>query len=111
MKLKLKYAIRVNGQQYRAPAVIDTEELEISDTEAEVLISSGAAELHNDVVDGPVEGRLAGVADGTVRELGDMKKDDLVRVATEMGIGTDGKTKAELIAAIEAAPVVPGDGQ
>lgn len=45
MKLKLKESIRANGVQHLPPSVIDTEEIGISDAEAEVLVRRGTAEV------------------------------------------------------------------
>lgn len=45
MKLKLKESIRANGVQHLPPAVIDTEEIGISQAEAEVLVRRGTAEV------------------------------------------------------------------
>lgn len=48
MFLKLKEAIRAGGKQYRAPSVVDTKELGISDEQAKVLILRGSAVEHNE---------------------------------------------------------------
>lgn len=56
-----------------------------------------------------VEATLAGVADkdGNVTDLKAMKKDELIQIASDMGIeGAADMTKAQLIAAIEAEPVL-----
>ena len=45
MKLKLKESIRANGVQHLPPAVIDTDEIGISQAEAEVLVRRGTAEV------------------------------------------------------------------
>lgn len=59
-----------------------------------------------------VEGTLAGVVgdDGKAVDLDDMRKAELVELAAGMGIDTDGKTKAELIADIKATPVFADKG-
>lgn len=131
MNLKLKESIRCNGVQHRPPAVIDTEALGISDVEAAVLVRRGVAVVHEEaapaevapVVDQPevtnlglgeVEGQLAGVVDeaGDVVPLADMKKAELVQIATDLEIeGADKLNKAQLVAAIEAQKViVPAEG-
>jgi hypothetical protein len=48
MKLKLKESIRVNGQQIRPPAVIDTIALGITDISAQVLVTRGTAEHYDE---------------------------------------------------------------
>lgn len=50
MLLKLKESIRNRGIQIRPPAIIDTEQLRISDASAAVLVRRGTAE-HYDGVD------------------------------------------------------------
>lgn len=53
MKLKLKESIRANGVQYLPPAVIDTDEIGITQADADVLIRRGTAVSAEDVA--PVE--------------------------------------------------------
>jgi hypothetical protein len=43
MKLKLKESIRANGVQYLPPAVVDTDEIGITQADADVLIRRGTA--------------------------------------------------------------------
>lgn len=43
MKIKLKESIRANGVQYLPPAVVDTEEIGITQADADVLIRRGTA--------------------------------------------------------------------
>lgn len=122
MKLKLKESIRANGIQYMPPEVVDCEEIGITQADADVLVRRGTAEVVDEVApidpnntETPeglekadlVEGTLAGVveADGKVVPLANMKKDDLVALASGMGIDTAGKNKADLVAAIEAEKV------
>lgn len=45
MKLKLKESIRANGVQYLPPAVIDADEIGITQADAEVLVRRGTAEF------------------------------------------------------------------
>lgn len=45
MKLKLKESIRANGVQYLPPAVIDADEIGITQADAEVLVRRGTAEV------------------------------------------------------------------
>ena len=49
MKLKLKESIRANGVQYLPPAVIDTDEIGITQADADVLIRRGTAVSAEDV--------------------------------------------------------------
>lgn len=51
MKLKLKESIRANGVQHLPPAIIDTEEIGITQADADVLVRRGTAEV---VVEAPV---------------------------------------------------------
>jgi hypothetical protein len=48
MKLKLKESIRANGVQYLPPAVIDTEEIGITDADADVLVRRGTADIYDE---------------------------------------------------------------
>ena len=109
MKLKLKESIRANGVQYLPPAVVDTDEIGITQADADVLVRRGTAEIHEEPA--PVEGTLAGVVEdeGKVVPLDEMKKADLVGLAAEMGIDTEGKTKAQLVEAIQAEKVQAGE--
>lgn len=43
MKIKLKESIRANGVQYLPPAVVDTDEIGITQADADVLIRRGTA--------------------------------------------------------------------
>jgi hypothetical protein len=45
MKLKLKESIICGGVQYLPPAVVDTEEIGITDADADVLVRRGTAEV------------------------------------------------------------------
>lgn len=103
MLLKLKESIRANGVQYLPPAVVDIEVIGITRADADVLVRRGTAEVY----DGPTDGTIAGVVenDGTTKPLADMTKAELVALADAMDIVTAGKTKPELLAAIEAAQV------
>lgn len=65
MFLKLKQSIRAKGEQHRPPAVIDTEKLGISNEEANVLVRSGVAEIH----DPKAEPAQAAVADPKAPEV------------------------------------------
>lgn len=53
MKLKLKESIRANGVQYLPPAVIDADEIGITQADAEVLVRRGTAEVYDEPA--PVE--------------------------------------------------------
>ena len=53
MKLKLKESIRANGVQYLPPAVVDTDEIGITQADADVLIRRGTASVHEEPA--PVE--------------------------------------------------------
>lgn len=48
MKLKLIYAIRANGKQYRPPVVVDTAEIGITEADAEVLVRGGTAVVYDE---------------------------------------------------------------
>jgi hypothetical protein len=43
MKLKLKESIRANGVQYLPPSIVDTDEIGITQADADVLIRRGTA--------------------------------------------------------------------
>jgi hypothetical protein len=53
MKLKLKESIRANGVQYLPPAVIDTEEIGITEADADVLVRRGTADVFDEAVAEP----------------------------------------------------------
>jgi F0F1-type ATP synthase epsilon subunit len=53
MKLKLKESIRANGVQYLPPAVVDTDEIGITQADADVLIRRGTASVYEEPA--PVE--------------------------------------------------------
>lgn len=131
MKLKLKESVIAGGDHYAPPAIIDTALLKISDAEAQVLVRRGTAEhfvegaeqdQSTDQAGGPVVTKIETIqntgadedagkpsdselVEGRLAGLDDMKKDELVKLATEMGIETAGKTKPQLIEAIKAEPV------
>lgn len=115
MKLKLKESIRCKGIQHRPPAVIDTIELGLDDAEVKALVGRGVAVVWEDAeavpaaVDAPVVtnlelGTLDGVinADGSAASLDEMTKRELIEIAKDMGIDTDGLSKAKLVEAIRA---------
>lgn len=104
MKLKLKESIRANGIQHLPPAVVDTDEIGITQADAEVLVRRGTAEVHEEPA-APAGGEGGEKTD----QLDDMKKAELVDLAVGMGIETDGKTKAQLIEAIEAEKAKAGE--
>lgn len=45
MKLKLKESIRANGVQYLPPAVVDTDEIGITQADADWLVRRGTADV------------------------------------------------------------------
>lgn len=53
MKLKLKESIRANGVQYLPPAVVDTDEIGITQADAEVLVRRGTADVAEDAAPAP----------------------------------------------------------
>jgi hypothetical protein len=53
MKIKLKESIRANGVQYLPPAVVDTDEIGITQADADVLVRRGTAEVYEEPA--PVE--------------------------------------------------------
>lgn len=60
MKLKLKESIRANGVQYLPPAVIDTDEIGITQADADVLVRRGTAELVEEATTSEVEAQPTG---------------------------------------------------
>jgi hypothetical protein len=53
MKLKLKESIRANGVQYLPPSVVDTDEIGITQADADVLIRRGTAVSAEDTEPAP----------------------------------------------------------
>lgn len=98
--LKVSSAFLVGGEIAKAGEVV-----EVSEAEAKDLLHRGKATLATE------KGTVAGVVEsnGAVVALCDMKKADLVALAEGMGIDAGDKTKAELIAAIEAEQVEVGE--
>lgn len=132
MLLKLKESIITGGEHYSPttitpphPAgVIDTDALKIRDAEAEVLVRRGTAvhytpeQAEPEVpAGGPVVTHVQTIVDADdtgsgvnadqvedrLAGLDDMKKDELVAMAKDMGLEAAGKTKAELIDSIKSA--------
>lgn len=100
MKLKLKESIRANGVQYLPPTVVDTDEIGITQADADVLVRRGTAEVHDEPA--PQEAAQSGSGDEV--KLDKLKKDELLAMAEKLDIdGATGMNKAELVAAIEAA--------
>lgn len=82
-------------------------ELGVDLKDAETLVASGAARWAEPAAEAPAA-FLAGVqdADGTVRDLSELKKAELLEIAKGMEIaGCEAMTKPELIAAIQAEEV------
>lgn len=52
MKLKLKQAIVAGGVQYLPPAIVDTDEIGITQADADVLVRRGTAQVY----EAPAEG-------------------------------------------------------
>ena len=48
MKLKLKESIRANGVQHLPPAIIDTDEIGITQADADVLVRRGTADVYEE---------------------------------------------------------------
>ena len=53
MKLKLKESIRANGVQYLPPSIVDTDEIGITQADADVLIRRGTAVSAEDTEPAP----------------------------------------------------------
>lgn len=120
--LKVSSAFLVGGQLAKAGEIV-----EVTGTEAKDLLARGKAtvatvadapveqeqeqEQHQDEGHGDEAGQVAGVGEenGEVVPLAGMKKADLAALAEGMGIEVADKTKADLIAAIEAEQVKAGE--
>lgn len=112
-----------NGNARHALKTPESGPFECDDTQAARLVSLGVAEYVNEIgcqkdAD-PADGQEK-QADGAQEtekatghldpeQLAEMDYNDLKKLAADMGVKPEGKTKADYIAAIVAAEVEPGD--
>ena len=102
MKLKLKESIRANGVQYLPPAVIDTDEIGITEADAAVLVRRGTAETMVEEAMGETDEQRAEREAANAAEIARLEAEAIAEQARLDAAAAEAVAKAEAEAKAKA---------